>query len=157
MAAAPKQMKSTGIRNMIKRAWIAQGVIKNIDSANSEFKNSHGFRKRFKTQCELAGLKPLNVECLLGHDTGVNGTAYYRPTDEELLQDYIKAIPALQLSEVAEAREKFTQKEKAYRDEHQSLQQQIAVLQSQVAALVSEGLFARHAAVQSSHPSPSDK
>jgi hypothetical protein len=94
IASAPKQMKSAGIRSMLKRAWIAQGLMKNAEDNSYEFKSSHGFRKRFKTQCELAGLKLLNLEYMLGHDTGIAGSSYYRPTDSELLSDYLKAIPA---------------------------------------------------------------
>ena len=111
MACAPRQLKSSGIRNMLKRAWIAQGLMKQreMESKNNasttaaatyEFKSSHGFRKRFKTQCEIAGVKPLNIECMLGHDTGIAGSSYYRPTDREMLDDYLKAVDALTISNV---------------------------------------------------------
>lgn len=99
MARVPVQLKSSGIRTMLKRAWISQGLMKDKNSAIYEFKSSHGFRKRFKTQCELAGVKPLNVECMLGHDTGIAGSSYYRPNDIELSNDYLKAVDVLTITE----------------------------------------------------------
>jgi hypothetical protein len=98
MACAPQQLKSSGIRNMLKRAWVSQGLMKQKDGNLYEFKSSHGFRKRFKTQCELAGVKPINIEFMLGHDTGITGS-YYPPTDQELLADYLKAVDALTVNE----------------------------------------------------------
>ena len=32
----------------------------------------HGFRKWFKTRCEIGGMKPINVETLLNHSTGIS-------------------------------------------------------------------------------------
>jgi hypothetical protein len=51
-------------------------------------------RKYFKTRCELAGMKPINIECLMGHSTGVSDS-YYRPTENDLLLDYLKCVDAL--------------------------------------------------------------
>jgi integrase len=48
----------------------------------------HGFRKFFKTKAEIGGMKPSNVETLMGHSTG-RSDSYYRPTEKELLDDYI--------------------------------------------------------------------
>ncbi len=58
-----------------------------------EFAAAHGFRKFFKTRAE-AVMKPLNVETLLGHETGLAGR-YYRPRESEILEDYLKAVPSL--------------------------------------------------------------
>jgi len=48
----------------------------------------HGFRKWFKTRCEIGGMKPVNVETLLDHSTGVSDS-YYRPRESELLEEYL--------------------------------------------------------------------
>lgn len=61
---------------------------------NYEFKQAHGFRKFFKTRLEVAGVKPLATETLMGHNTGVS-KSYYKPTVEELASEYIKAIGEL--------------------------------------------------------------
>ena len=37
-----------------------------------EFKTDHGFRKWYKTQCEIAGMKPINIEILMGHSVGIS-------------------------------------------------------------------------------------
>jgi hypothetical protein len=115
MASAPVQLKSSGIRTMLKRAWISQGLMKDKEGGATtiyEFKSSHGFRKRFKTQCELAGVKPLNVECMLGHDTGIAGSSYYRPSDAELCEDYLKAVDVLTIGKENRLRERLLQEEK---------------------------------------------
>jgi integrase len=49
----------------------------------------HSMRKWFKTRCELGGMKPINVETLSGRSTGVSDS-YYRPTESELLEEYLK-------------------------------------------------------------------
>jgi len=54
----------------------------------------HGFRKFFKTKSEIAGMRPINVETLMGHSTGISDS-YYRPTENELLEDYLKIIDLL--------------------------------------------------------------
>lgn len=112
MASVPVQLKSSGIRTMLKRAWISQGLMKDKNNTIYEFKSSHGFRKRFKTQCELAGVKPLNVECMLGHDTGIAGSSYYRPSDTELCDDYLKAVDVLTIGEESRLRERLLQEKK---------------------------------------------
>ena len=43
-------------------------------------------------------MKPANVELLSGRDIGVSGS-YYKPTEKELFEDYIKAIDLLTLNE----------------------------------------------------------
>jgi len=42
-------------------------------------------------------MRPINVELLQGHDVGVS-SAYYRPTEKELLEDYLRAVPYLTLT-----------------------------------------------------------
>lgn len=74
-----------------------------------EFQAAHGFRKFFKTQAEQSGMKPANVELLMGHSIGIS-SSYYRPTERELLEDYLKAVPLLSTTEfrdVSEVEEKI--------------------------------------------------
>jgi hypothetical protein len=42
-------------------------------------------------------MRPANVEVLMGHDIGVS-ESYWRPTEQELLQDYLKAVPLLSIN-----------------------------------------------------------
>jgi long-subunit acyl-CoA synthetase (AMP-forming) len=39
-------------------------------------------------------MKSLNVEILMGHDIGIS-KPYYKPSEQELLQDYLKAVDLL--------------------------------------------------------------
>jgi len=63
----------------------------------------HGFRKYFKTRAEQSGIKPINVEILMGHSVGISD-CYYRPTETEIIQDYLKAADALTISEEKQLR-----------------------------------------------------
>jgi integrase len=63
----------------------------------------HGFRKYFKTRAEQSGMKPINVELLMGHSVGISDS-YYRPTENELLQDYLRATHALTISQEKQLR-----------------------------------------------------
>jgi integrase len=57
----------------------------------------HGFRKYFKTRAEQSGVKPINVEILMGR-VGISDS-YYKPTETELLEDYLKSVDALTVSQ----------------------------------------------------------
>jgi hypothetical protein len=63
----------------------------------------HGFRKYFKTRAEQSGMKPINVEILMGHSVGISDS-YYRPTETEIVQDYLKAVDALTISQEKQLR-----------------------------------------------------
>ena len=42
-------------------------------------------------------MKSINVEILMGHTIGVSDS-YYKPSESEILADYLKAIPILTIS-----------------------------------------------------------
>jgi hypothetical protein len=63
-----------------------------------EFQTDHGFRKWFKTRCELAGMKPINIEKLMNHSVRISDS-YYRATENDLLEDYLKAVDFLTISQ----------------------------------------------------------
>jgi hypothetical protein len=97
LAKYPKQFKSTGIKTLVGRALQIQGIRTKLDlkngDKNHDWKTLHGFRKFFKTQAERA-MKSLNVEILMGHDIGL-ADSYYKPSEQELLADYIKSVDLL--------------------------------------------------------------
>ena len=39
-------------------------------------------------------MKPANVEITMGHSIGISAS-YYKPTEREVLEDYLKAVPLL--------------------------------------------------------------
>ena len=81
-------LNKSGLRNEKKRRY--------------DFKVAHGYRKWFKTQAEQV-MKPINVEVLMGHSIGISDS-YYRPREGELLEDYLKAVPLLSISEAVDVR-----------------------------------------------------
>jgi hypothetical protein len=95
-----KQLKIKTISRMLIRALYEQGLRESLEDGERqhEFKSAHGFRKYFKTKAEQV-MNRLNVELLLGHTIGLNSN-YYRPTQQELLQDYLKAVPSLTINEI---------------------------------------------------------
>jgi hypothetical protein len=84
----------------MERAIWAQGLRKKLEAGKKRhpFPTNHSLRKYFKTRCELAGMKPINIENLMGHSTGISDS-YYRPTENDLLQDYLKCVDALTIND----------------------------------------------------------
>jgi len=98
LATMPKQLQSSAIKRLIDRALWEQGLrhtLKNGERRH-EFKTVHGFRKFFKTHCEQV-MKSINVEILMGHTIGVSD-CYYKPSEKEILEDYLKAINVLTIN-----------------------------------------------------------
>ena len=59
-------------------------------------KRAHGFRKYYKSHAEQV-MKPINVEITMGHNIGISAS-YYKPTEREVLEDYLKAAPLLTIN-----------------------------------------------------------
>ncbi len=96
----PKKLTAIGVKRLMERAIWAQGLRKKLEAGKKRhpFPTNHSLRKYFKTRCELAGMKPINIENLMGHSTGISDS-YYRPTENDLLQDYLKCIDALTIND----------------------------------------------------------
>ena len=81
-------------------------------------------------------MKPINVETLMGHSTGISDS-YYRPTENDLLGDYLRVVGQLAINEIhklrAEAQEinKIKERETVNSDA-------IAALSDQVMKLTTE-------------------
>lgn len=105
LVSVPKKLTSYGIKRLIERALHAQGIRGRLPDGQTrhEFQAAHGFRKFFKTHCEQS-MRPINVELLMGHSTGISDS-YYRPNENELLQDYLNAIPHVTL--LSESKQKL--------------------------------------------------
>jgi hypothetical protein len=93
------KLKSSGVKRLIEDALWTQGIRKKTDLKRNryEFQTDHGLRKWFKTRCEISGMKSINIEKLMGHSIGISDS-YYRATENELLDDYLKAVPVLTIS-----------------------------------------------------------
>ena len=99
LVSAPVKLKSEGVKRLIEDALWTQGLRQKLEpnKKRHEFQTDHGFRKWFKTHCEMAGMKPINIEILMNHSTGISDS-YYRATESELLEDYLKAIDFLTIN-----------------------------------------------------------
>jgi integrase len=95
----PKQLKSIAVKRIMESALWNQGLRKKLqkDKKRHEFQADHGYRKWFKTRCEIVGMKSINIETLMGHSIGISDS-YYRVTEQELLDDYLKAVDHLTIS-----------------------------------------------------------
>ena len=110
----PKKLKPSGIKALVENAIWTQGLRTKLPAGKRrhEFQTDHGFRKFFKTHAEQV-MKPINVEILMSHSTGVSDS-YYRPVEKVLLDDYLKAVDLLTINsdkatlqkQVAEMKEK---------------------------------------------------
>lgn len=98
----PKKLSSIGVKRLMERAlWTQNLRIKNDPSSKRyAFPVDHGFRRFYKTRCEIGGMKPANIELLLGHFLGIS-SSYYKPTEEELLKDYLDHVEHLLIYNVA--------------------------------------------------------
>jgi hypothetical protein len=96
----PVQLKSSGIKRLMEDALWSQGIRKRLElgKRRHEFQADHGYRKWFKTQCELSGMKSINIEVLMGHSIGISDS-YYRITEKDLLNDYLGAVAHLTINE----------------------------------------------------------
>ena len=74
LVKTPKQLRPDGIKRLMERAIWAQGLRKKLDGNKKrhEFQANHSYRKWFKTRCEMSGMKPINIEILMNHSTGIS-------------------------------------------------------------------------------------
>ncbi len=99
LAKHPIKFSPEGIRMLINDAWKIQGVREKANSKQKRyaFKSLHGFRKFFETESQKV-MKTINVSMLMSHDTGIV-QHYYKPKEDELLEDYLKAVDLLTIDE----------------------------------------------------------
>lgn len=98
LATFPKKLKSSGIKRLLERALWEQGIREVLPAwvKRHEWKAAHGFRKFYKSHAEQI-MKPINVEITMGHDIGIS-ESYYKPTEHDVLQDYLKAADLLTIN-----------------------------------------------------------
>ena len=116
LVTRPNKLASAGIKRLIERAIWAQGLRKRLDNGKKRhpFQAVHSFRKWFKTRSENGGMKPINVEILLCHSVGIS-SSYYRPTEIDLLEDYLKIVDLLTFDK----REKMQKEIQTYQEKSQ--------------------------------------
>ena len=93
----PVHLSSDEVKSMIESNTCLRFMVSLEGSRRREWKGMQCFRKFFKTQAEHL-MKSLHVEMMLGHKTGLTKN-YYRPSERELLEEYIKAVDHLTINE----------------------------------------------------------
>lgn len=129
----PRRVSSKSIKNEIGNLLWRVGL-RSEKKRTHDFKLAHGFRKFFKTKCEQAGVKSLDVEILMGHRVGLS-SSYYKPTTEELFKDYRKAIPYLTMSEAEEVRMESDRKVVKIEEQIQNLYDRLDKMEKENAEL----------------------
>ena len=153
LASLPKKLSSLGLKRLMERAIWAQGLRKKLEPGKKRhpYQANHSLRKWFKTRCETAGMKPINVEKLMNHSVGISDS-YYRATENELLEDYLRAVQFLAINgdqtalqkQVKALKERNEDSEYLVKaklqekdDQFRTMQDQFIQLQSQVQLLMS--------------------
>jgi flagellar capping protein FliD len=130
----------------MERALWAEGLRKKLEPGKKRhpYQANHSLRKWFKTRCEIAGMKPINVETLLSHSIGVSNS-YYRPTETELLREYLTVQDFLIIGEehrlqkqVLELREKGKDSDYIIKAKLQEKDEQLKIMQDQFTQLQSQ-------------------
>jgi integrase len=80
----------------------------------------HGFRKFFTKQLVDSKLNPEIREMLLGHKIGL-ASAYYKPTEQEMYNEYLKAVGLLTINEENRLKLKLEQKVQIEKSQIESL------------------------------------
>jgi hypothetical protein len=87
-------------------------------------------------------MKSPNVEILLGHDIGIS-KSYYKPSEQELLEDYVKAIDLLTIDsdksklekQVKELKEKSKDNDYLIKAKLQQKDEQIKIIGDQLSEM----------------------
>ena len=137
LATIPVKLKPSGIKRLMERALWAQGIRTKLNEGKKrhEFQVDHGYRKFFKTRCELGGMKPINIEKLLSHSTGISDS-YYRATEQELLDDYLKAMDSLIIDERNKLKKRIDSLEEKNEDEKYIIKAKLQEKEEQINQLI---------------------
>jgi len=108
VVSLPKKAGTDSIRMIFNRAWRIQNIrsmtLDMESKRRHEFKTTHSLRKYFETHA-LNHMKLLNVKMLMGHDTGLE-KSYYKPSEKDLLGDYLKVVDLLTINEESRLKRK---------------------------------------------------
>jgi len=101
----PIRLKSTVIQHLVEHALWGQGLRKKLPKGKKrhEFKADHGFRKFHETACIKSRMNIIHIKMLRGDSTGLE-EAYYRPSFDDMLNDYLLAIAELTIDSPIDSR-----------------------------------------------------
>jgi hypothetical protein len=103
-----KPFKDRALRSLLQKCIDNTGL-RQIDHGNPHKRKQipifHGFRKFFTKQLVDSKLNPEIREMLLGHKIGL-ASAYYKPTVQDMLNEYLKGVNLLTINEENRLKEK---------------------------------------------------
>ena len=128
LATHPKRITTNAIQKMLSRALKKQGIRQPLllllkkkggDGGTTAprrhpFKLAHGLRKAFRSKAGQV-MHHLNCELIMGHKTTGTQETYWRPTEQEVLEDYLRAVSHLTIIKKESSNDE---------ERHQQLQQQ---------------------------------
>lgn len=98
-----KSCSTQGLVNILFR--IVKGIRSEKVRGRFKIQQNHGFRKRFNTILKADNSINSNIaEKLMGHKNGLDGV-YFKPTKEQLFEEFKKAIPRLTIDEAIRLRD----------------------------------------------------
>ena len=146
LATNPKKLQSIAVKRLLDRALWEQGIRHTLPLGKKrhEWKGAHGYRKFYKSRAEQV-MRPINVEITMGHDLGIS-ESYWRPTEAEVLEDYLKAVPLLTINtenpvlqkQIRELTEKTNNNDYLLKAKLQEKDDALATLSDQVMKLMVE-------------------
>ena len=132
----PKPVTTNALDMMFTRLTVSAGirVRKSRRYDRQDVMLLHGIRKYCNHAMVNSGVNVIAKELLIGHAApGLEGS-YLRPTESELLTEFVKAIPALSLSQEAELVRETERLRIEVADTHM-LRQQVALQNEQIRKL----------------------
>jgi hypothetical protein len=131
----PKALKYGGIKSLMERAIRSQGVEKILKqgtpyNTRREWKILHGFRKFFNSVLVNANVNHIKKERLMGHDTRLDNN-YFKPSEEDLLSEYIKVVDLMTLNEEFKLRQKI-EKLEVEKSRIDKLEENFKILQKRI-------------------------
>ena len=103
-------------------------------SKRKEVPLSHGFRKFFTKQLVDSKVDAAKMELLHGHDIGLTGK-YYRPTEQDMLNEYLKAIPLLTISNEERLKFKLEERITIEKTQVQAMREDMEKFKKEIAAM----------------------
>jgi hypothetical protein len=125
-------MSIYGIQSLLSVLLLKSGVRTVRHTQNrKEVARAHGFRKFFTTQLINSKVNPEIREMLLGHKIGLTG-CYYRPTEEDMLEEYMKGIGLLTINEENRLKLKLEQRVQIEKSQIESLKAEFEKFKAEV-------------------------
>jgi len=122
------------IRNILNSAGLKR-IVKGRTSRNGKSQN-HAFRKRFETILVNADIHSKYIEYMMGHFEKQD-RHYFKPTDEELYQNFKKAITSLVIDDSIRLQEESKIKEQKINELQSDKDRRISNLESKMEQITS--------------------